>query len=281
MNPEAREEFISTVIDTRFDPGVGDRSSLWRAWTGHQHAMIALALTLAFLGAIRHLELKSGLLSKLGSLGVLVGAPIMSIASFSVWAFGKTAHLVITPAAVILITGTLILSFAAKAGNPLSPRGSLAWGLRLGSIGIWAFVAAPGAIFAMSLEEPTIFFNPPVRSPEWDWVELAFNIGHWHVLLLAWGAALALTAIYLTWGGLLSGLAAWAVIVGFIGSGLGATLYIFTAKPEPYNPNPYDNEWLKLLVEPSLTAIALGVIILYFKAVRSLIARGKERQASP
>ena len=271
MDPAVRAEFIDTLIETRFDPGVGDRSEVWRAWTGHQHAMIALSLTLAFLTAVKLIDLKDGLLRKIASLGVLFGAPIMATASFSVWFFGKIAHLIITPAALTLIAGTLLLSFASKSGPLRSVEGSLAWGLRLGNLGIWAFVAAPGAIFAMSLRKPTIFFDPPVRSPEWDWVELAFNIGHWHLLLLAWGVVLILIALrILNVGGFISTLISWISIVGFIGSSGGLMLYIFTASPQPYSPNPYDNLWLKIVVEPFLILVTLSVVSLFILYLRTI-----------
>ena len=275
MDPELREGFVETLIETRFDPDVGDRNEIWRAWTGHQHAMVALSLTLVFLSAIRLLELRRGVFTKLASLGVLLGAPVMALASLSVWGFGKVAHLIITPAALALIAGTLMLSFAARGGPLFSRYGALAWGLRLGNIGVWGFVAVPGAIFAVSLKKPTVFFDPPVRSVEWEWVELAFNIGHWHLLLLAWGVALILVGLYIYPPGRLAPHLMWGSTAGFLGSGLGVALYIFTATPGEYSPNPYSNEWLKLVVEPSLILVTLAVVGLFIGLLAHLLNRSK------
>lgn len=274
MVPDYRDELVTTIIETRFDPSLGDKSEIWRAWTGHQHAMIALSLTLAFLAGVKYLDLKESLLAKLSKIGIVVGAPVMALASFSVWFIGKSAHLVITPAAVILITGTLLLSFSTKTRG-LSGRGkALAWALRIGNLGIWAFVAVPGAIMAMSLEESSPFFETPVRSPELDWMELSFNIGHWHLLLLAWGVLLGLVALHATWEGRLSAILSWLFLLGFMGAGIGTTLYIFTAEPAPYSPNPYDNTWLRVLIEPSLALVAIAVLGTYFALTRRLARAG-------
>ncbi len=61
---------------------------------------------------------------------------------------------------------------------------------------MWVTVAAPGTIVAMSLKKP-LFLNPPFRDLTWNWAELAYNVGHWHILMGMWEVITLL--IYLRW----------------------------------------------------------------------------------
>ncbi len=277
MDKEAYEAFKATFIEARFDPSVGEENELWRAWTGHAHAMIAVALSLAFVAALSLLEVRPGLLTRILLWSLIPTITIMAVASYSVWFAGGVAHKAITPAAVLLTTATLLLSFVAKAGSPLDPKGILAWGLRVGNIGVWAFVSIPGALVAVSLRKPTAFFNPPLRDPAWDWVEVAFSIGHWHVLLTAWGVTLALIAARMA-GSRLAAASALATLIGFTIAGAGFVAYILAAEPGPYNLNPYTDPTVKYIVEPGLAILTLGLIGVYAETVRHVLASRRGAQ---
>ena len=150
--------------------------------------------------------------------------------------------------------------------NPFDTKGLLAWSLRIGSILLWVSVIVPGVIVAVSLRKPTLFINPEFRDPAWDWAELAYSIGHWHILLAGWGIILLLSAIatqtyrsqriskIATIGG-------WLALIGYVLSSITVNLYMLGGKPEPYQPNPYNNIWLETLVEPSLMVMALGIAV--------------------
>ncbi len=269
MSPTESYEFRKALVDSRFDPDLAEENELWRAWTGHQHAMIATSLALAFTALAGFMEFREGRLSRAFQWLIAPSTAIMSLASYSVWFVGGAAHLIITPSALLLITSTTALSLVAKGGSLLTVRGAVVWASRIGNAFVWLFVAAPGAMTAMSLRKPTIFFDPAFRDPLWDWAELAFNIGHWHYLLLGWGAILLVGAAAIA-GGRLGVTAVWLLLLGMLGSGVGYVLYFMTAEPKPYSLNPYDNIWVKALIEPGLAAVAASVALTYY----SLLKRG-------
>ena len=273
MDKSLSQSLKEAIIASRFDPDLAEDNALWRAWTGHQHAMIALAMVLVLTAALGMLEYRRSGLASLALMSLAPSTAAMTLASYSVWGLGGTAHLVITPAALILVTSSLLVSMLTRAGDPLSPRGALAWGLRLGNIAIWLYVVVPGALIASSLREPTPLFDPPIRDPSRDWMELAFNIGHWHLLLAGWGVALLMIAMTFTGEGRAAAIASWLALTGYLISGLGATLYALTAPPGPYSPNPYDNMWLRILVEPGLALLALGVAVGYLVYARAVLER--------
>jgi hypothetical protein len=250
---EYRHSFLEALIESRFNPDLAEENIFWRALTSHEHAMIAVALTLIFLLAIAIVGLKEGKWSKRFLFLVLFGQVVMALASYSVWVVGKIAHLIITPSALVLIFSTLILSF--KANN----KGALTWGLRIGNIMVWLAVAVPGAIAAINLKKP-ILLNPNFRDPIWDWAELAFNIGHWHILLTTWGLILLL--IYMYWPRTIDKhgpIFSWIAIIGYSIAVLAINLYAMGNPPGEYVPNPYDNIWLTYLVEPGLIIMSIGV----------------------
>ena len=273
MSDDDSYEFRKAVIDSRFDPDLAEENELWRAWTGHQHAMIATSLALAFVALAGFMEFRGGRLSRILQWLIAPSTAIMSLASYSVWLVGGKAHLIITPAALTLITSTAALSLIAKGGSPLTMQGAVAWAARLGNAFIWLFVAAPGAMTAMSLRKPTAFFDPAFRDPAWDWVELAFNIGHWHYLLLAWGVAMLVAASALV-GGRVGLASIWLSVLGTFAAGLGYVLYFATAEPKPYSLNPYSNIWIKVMVEPGLIAVGLAVVLVYYGVARRVLKKG-------
>ena len=277
IDHEVAEEFLNAKIQSRFNPDLGEENVVWRAWTGHQHAMIAIALTLAFLVAIKALRLKPGKWTKWAIYAVIVGELVMASASYMVWPIGKIAHLLITPAALVLIFGTLLLSFRTEGSGFSTGEGLLSWGVRLGNIWVWAFVAAPGAIVAMSLRRPTMFFNPNFRAEVWDWAELAYNIGHWHILLTLWGITVMLTYLAISEERSKPLIAfGWLALIGLLMATAAVNLYMLVNPPAPYTPNPYNNVWLSLLVEPSLMIMAIGVagvyILFLINTLRRLLA---------
>ncbi len=263
---EGRSDFVRALIEARFNPDLAEEIPLWRALTAHEHAMLLLALTLVFLTAISLLGVEERGISRLALHLIWFGQLLAAVASFAVWPFGKTAHLIITPAALILLLGTTLLSFKARGD-------SLKWGLVAGNLIMWLSVTIPGALVAMSLRKP-LFFDPPFRDPAWDWAELAYNVGHWHILLGMWGITVLL--IYLSWPVDLMGtsrtakLGGWLSLLGFGAAAISVNLYMLGNPPGPYSPNPYSNIWLTYLVEPSLVVMSLGIFISYVCLMGSL-----------
>lgn len=260
-----RQDFIEALIQSRFNPDLAEENIFWRSLTGHEHAMIAIALTLIFLLAVSINGLTKGKLTRIALYLVLVGQIFTALAAYAVWPVGKIAHLIITPAALTLIGGTLLLSFRTELRNILS-----SW-LKAGNIVMWLGVAIPGALVAMSLRKPLIF-DPMFRDRLWDWAELAYNIGHWHILLLTWGITLLM--IYVVWPkdqGKYSTYFGWITMIGYVIASLAINLYMLYNKPGYYIPNPYGNIWLSYLVEPGLTLISLGVAVVYLIFLRNSI----------
>ena len=265
MSEEVAEGFERAKILARFNPDLAEDNEIWRAMTGHLHTMVALATTITFLLGVYKIGISDSRWVKISILLVIFGELIMAIASYSVWFFGKIAHLIITPAALILIASTLILSFLLSGykfkESFREPKGLLLWGLRLGNIWTWVFIALPGAIVAMSLRKP-LFFNPEFRSELWDWAELSYNIGHWHIILVLWGVMLLL--IYLAdvrskW----ASASGWLSLIGMLGATATTNLYMLANPPGPYSPNPYSNTWLSTIVEPFLILMSIGIAASY------------------
>jgi len=252
-----RHDFLEALIASRFNPDLSEESLFWRALTSHEHAMIAIVLAFVFLLAMSIVGLSRGRLTRISLYLMAVGQIVMALAAYAVWPIGKIAHLIITPAAILLIAATLLLSFRTSEKSMVSN-----W-LKIGNLVIWLGVAIPGALVAMSLRRPLIL-SPTFRDPAWDWAELAYNIGHWHILLLTWG--LTLLVIYIRWperfGGL-SNYSGWIAIIGYVIAALSVNLYMLANGPGKYTPNPYNNPWLNYLVEPGLILVSVGVIITY------------------
>ncbi len=263
---EHRGEFLEAVSAARFNPDLAEENVFWRALTGHEHAMVALALTAVFLVGLSLLEPPKGEWGRGVMYAILVGQVLTAAASFAVWPVGKVAHLVITPAALLLVAATTAASLKARGAR------NLRLGLVVGNFTLWASVVVPGALVAMSLRKPLVF-DPPFRDPAWDWAELAFNVGHWHVLLGAWGVALMF--VYLHWPedltrSRVARVGLWLAMGGFALAAVTVNLYMLANPPGPYSPNPYDNAYLRLLVEPGLIVMTLGIALGYL----TLLARG-------
>ncbi|MGQ4891813.1 MAG: hypothetical protein ACP6IP_04900 [Candidatus Njordarchaeia archaeon] len=260
-----RHSFLEALINSRFNPDLAEENIFWRALTSHEHAMLAIALALVFFlalsitGVEEDKKLFGFLPVKWIYVLALIGQLFMGLASYAVTFFGKIAHLIITPAAILLIFATLLLSLVAKKGELL--RISLV----VGNVAIWLFVAAEGAITAMNLRKALFLLPIPFRDPLYDWAELAYNIGHWHLLMFSWGIILLI--IYLSWPedfthkykfmywvGILT-------LVGYIIAMAGANLYMLANPPGEYIPNPYNNVWVTFVLEPGLLLVTLGVAI--------------------
>ena len=266
MNPENHESFIEALIAARFNPDLGEENVFWRSLTSHEHAMIAVALTLVFLIAVSRMDLKEGRLTKASLYLVYVGQLVMALASYSVWFIGKVAHLAITPAALILIFATLLMSFRVDGWRVLKSA------LIAGNIIMWVAVAIPGAVVATSLRSPR-FFTPAFRDPLWDWAEIAYSIGHWHILLTTWGVVLALIYVGYVNRGLWSNIAGYLTIAGYIGASLGINLYMLGNPPGRYIPNPYDNTYLTYIVEPMLGIMAVGIALTYILFLKGIFEK--------
>ena len=262
-----RHSFLEALINSRFDPDLGEENIFWRALTSHEHAMLALALALVFFlalsitGVDEEKKLFGFIPVKWLYILALFGQFFMGVASYSVTFFGKIAHLIITPAAVSLIFATLLLSLVARKGT------FLRLALILGNIAIWAFVAVEGAITAINLRKVVFLLPLKFRDPLYDWAELAYNIGHWHLLLFSWGIILLL--IYITWPEDFINRykfmywVAIITIVGYFVSMAGANLYMLANPPGEYIPNPYNNVWVTYVLEPGLILVTIGVAITF------------------
>ncbi len=269
---EHRPEFLEALAKARFNPDLAEENIFWRALTAHEHAMVALALTAVFLVGLSFLDVPETRSGRWSMYFVLVGQVLTASASFAVWLAGKVAHLVITPAALLLVVATTAAGLASKG-----PR-HLRLGLVAGNLVLWASVIVPGALVAASLRKP-LFFDPPFRDPAWDWAELAFNVGHWHILLGLWGAVLLF--VYAHWpedltSSSLARLALWLAMGGFAVAAVSVNLYMLANPPGPYSPNPYDNIYLRYLVEPGLVAMSLGVALGYLTLLAREFGLGHE-----
>lgn len=254
----------------------------------HEHAMVVLADVAGFLVAFRALRIRRDRSTRLASYMLLAGLVATATASYAVWPVGGIAHIVITPASLVLLVGVTALAFRAEPASSELPERLLAIGLRAGVLTLWASVVVPGAIVASSLRRPTAFISPAFRDPSWDWAELAYSIGHWHILLAAWGIVLLLAAVATqeyTRTGRIAILGGWLALMGFAAASVAANLYMLGGPPEPYQPNPYDNAWLRFLVEPPLAAMAAGVALAYasvaYEEARSLRGRWLMRRVAP
>lgn len=262
-----RYEFVEALIDSRFNPDWAEENIYWRALTAHEHAMIALSLTLIFLLSIKIIDIKENKLSRILLYLLFIGQLFMAGGSYAVWIVGGIAHLIITPASITLIMATFILSFRTVTRNILS------WGLKVGNIIIWVTVAIPGAIVATSLRKPLIF-NPMFRDPLWDWAELSFNVGHWHILLTTWGIILLM--IYLSWPkalGKWGNISGWITLIGYSIAMVAVNFYMLGNPPGQYIPNPYHNLWLTFFVEPGLTVMTLGIILSYLLFLKNILLK--------
>ena len=260
-----RHSFLEALISSRFNPDLAEENIFWRALTSHEHAMLALALAAVFFLALSITGVEEDK-KLLGFLPVkwlyvlgLIGELFMGLAAYAVTFFGKVAHLIITPAAILLILATLLLSFVAKRGSLLRI------GLIVGNIAIWLFVAAEGALTAMNLRKALFLLPIPFRDPLYDWAELAYNIGHWHLLMFSWGIILLLIYIswpenfidkykFMYWIGVIT-------LIGYFIAMAGANLYMLANPPGKYIPNPYNNVWVDFVLEPGLMIVTLGVAV--------------------
>ncbi|WP_167827881.1 hypothetical protein [Pyrolobus fumarii] len=269
MDDSLADAFVKAKIASRFDPDLGEHVEVWRAMTGHAHAMVTLVLTGSMLVgfAATGPRWARPRLAKLSLWAVTLSLAATAVGSYLVWPLGGIAHKIITPSSLVLLIASLLAAFALRAPPPMTADGALVHGLRVGLVSMWPLVVVPGAIVAVSLHKP-VFFDPPMRDPSRDWAELAYSIGHWHILLAAWGVTLLITLLASIGRSRLAVLSAWLAVVGFLVASAGVNLYALTAPPGAYSPNPYDNLWVRLLIEPGLTIMALAAILGYVEALR-------------
>ena len=262
MDPELSKEYISAVIASRIDPDLAEDNLLWRMRAGHEHGMLLSALGLAAALLIEGLDLSYNKTTRrlihLSALSLFIAAT----SSYLLPIFGGVVHMVITPASLLLITALGFLGLY----NTWKRRGFYDAVFLSGIILVWLFVAVPGAIIAASLREPSAFINPAFRDPSWDYVELAYNIGHWHLLLLFWGVAILVLSSSIWTKNKTSRIIVVLSVVGLALSGLGFNLYIFMNGPYP--TNPYDNIWIKILIEPGLTMVTMATVLLGLNIIR-------------
>ncbi|MGB9631324.1 MAG: hypothetical protein ACPL09_05025, partial [Candidatus Methanodesulfokora sp.] len=106
--------------------------------------------------------------------------------------------------------------------------------------------------------------NPDFRSGVWDWAELAYNIGHWHQILVLWGITLLLIYTSQIRGHeRIASISSWLSLIGMLSAVATINLYMLANPPGAYSPNPYSNLWLSVLVEPALILMSLGVALSY------------------
>ncbi|MEM4288284.1 MAG: hypothetical protein QXV97_05705 [Candidatus Caldarchaeum sp.] len=260
------KELRAAKILAKIDPDLGEEVFVWRAMTAHQHAMVATLGAAIVFTTFKYLnidvERKS---SKILLAGGLAGQLVMVAACWAVWPYGKTAHLLITPAAVGLIFFTALIAIfeAKKIAEKLKAGTRLAdmlTHLSLYSLAVWVWpsVAIPGAVVAMSLRKPVIL-RPEFRNPVWNWAENAYNIGHWHVLLMLYASALFIVYMdVLGRGRLASYLATLTSAVAIIVS-TAINFYMIPRSPAQYVPNPYNDPVLTYVIEPFLVLLSFCV----------------------
>ncbi len=273
-----RVGLVKALELARINPDLAESNPYWRAVVGHEHAMVAVADTAALLLVIRALRPsrltgREALLAAIADAGLVV----MAVASYLVWPLGGIAHEAITPASIVLLVCLTAIVFRLRGRDIVSKAAAAA--ARLGAAAVWLAVVVPGAIAAASLRHPTPFLHPAFRAAYWDVAENAFNIGHWHILLAAWGVGV-FTAAMTTQprGGRLRDRAAAASILtvaaGFTVAAIGAALYMLASGPAP---TPSSSPWMPLL-ELGLAVMGAGVaaayLIVVYDAARCL--RGLE-----
>jgi hypothetical protein len=99
---------------------------------------------------------------------------------------------------------------------------------------------------------------------------LAYNIGHWHILLLSWGVVLL--AIYMVYPfslGKLGRVSGYLTLAGYLIASIGINFYMLGNSPGAYSPNPYDNVFLIAAVEPGLGLLSVGVALGYITYLRN------------
>ncbi len=269
MDPQASQEYISAVISSRIDPDLAEDNILWRMRAGHEHGMLLSALGLAAALLIQKLNLSYNKATRRLVDISSISLAIASISSYLLVVFGGVVHKVITPASLLVITALGLLGLY----NAWRKRGFYNITFTMGIILVWLFVAIPGALIAASLREPTSIINPAFRDPAWDYVELAYNIGHWHLLLMFWGVAILITASTI-WPAEKTGKTITLLsLIGLILVGAGFNLYILTNGPNP--TNPYNNLWIRTLIEPGLTLTTLATIMLGISIIKPIINKNK------
>ncbi len=272
MDEEKSRELFEAVVAARIDPDQAEHVEAWRARTAHEHAMVALVLAATLLLVYRVLGGRMGR----GLSAVYAGsASLTALGSYAVWFLGEKAHVVITPSSLILVFTALLLALKAYRihRRPVELKGVVSLGLVLGIVAIIGGVVATGAIIAVSLDKPTRFISPEFRDPSWDWSELAFNIGHWHVLVAAWGTALLLGLLAYQPDTKLLRIAAWLTLVGFLVYTVGQAVYSFPRVPQPYHPNPFKDPIVKYVIEPGIAVQGIGIALAYLATLLNVAKR--------
>lgn len=260
-----RENFLDALIDSRFTPSFAGENVFWRGLTAHEHAMMALVLVFVFFTALSLVKLREGRVTRYLLFLAIPSQIVVALASYSVLFLGGIAHLAITPAALLLILSTLLLSLR------IDGWGLIKAALLSGNLVMWIGVALPGALVATSLRKP-FFFNPAFRNEIWDWAELAYNTGHWHILLLTWGVVLlAIYAIYPLGQRRIGRVSGYLTIAGYLIASIGINFYMLGNPPGAYSPNPYDNVFLMAAVKPGLGLLSLGVALGYLTFVSDFL----------
>ncbi len=276
------EVLRATKMLARIDPDLGEEVFVWRAMTAHQHAMVAALGAAIVFTAFKYLRIESEeKLSKALLAGGLVGQFVMVSACWAVWPYGKIAHLAITPAAIGLIFFT---AFLAGLELKKALAGVKGWSqlinvmkhfsIYLLVVWVWPSVAIPGALVAISLRKP-IILQPEFRNPIWDWAEVAYNIGHWHVLLLLYAATLFIIYVDVLAGGKLGSFVTLTTMLSTIAASTAINFYMIPSNPAPYIPNPYNDVTLATIVEPSLILLSTSVAVGYIYSLYSMLRQYK------
>ncbi|NPA05595.1 MAG: hypothetical protein GXO09_05830 [Crenarchaeota archaeon] len=263
IDHSVRAGLVRALSLARLNPDLAESNPYWRAVVGHEHAMVAIADSVALILVLKCLGVRWSRGRRAAAVLAVAGLIVMAVASFLVWPYGGVAHEAITPASlVLLLCLTLLLARTMKQGDMVHRSARVA--AVIGVLTVWGAVVVPGAIVAMSLHHPTPFIHPAFRSPYWRVAENAFNIGHWHILLAAWGLGV-FTAAMATEprGGRLRDLAASAALllaaVGFAAASFAADLYMLCSGPKP---TPTTSPWMPW-IEAGLVVMSLGVATAY------------------
>jgi hypothetical protein len=279
---EIGESLSLAIQDSRINPDLVQNNIPWRVMTAHQHGMVAiLGAAVSFL-VFKHYRINTrGRAVKISLILALVGQTVMSIAVWAVWPFGRPAHLAITPSSVLLlaVVSSIVISDLVTRIRNTGIKNLLTDGLsRISSylliIGIWPTVAIPGAIVAISLRNPVII-KPEFRNVIWDWAENAFSIGHWHILIFFFGAALFIIILDLFRTGRIGKLISALAGISAVLAAIAINFYMVPFEPENFIPNPYNNLILTYFVEPALGIFSVSIAAGFFYILNRFIKEKK------
>jgi hypothetical protein len=234
----------------------------------HEHVVITVidvaivALAAEHFG-IRELKGVRGLFADIGMYSMMVGTPVVAIATFATVPFGVEAHNVITPFSAVLLQGALFVMYAIMADFTLK-RGSgnklrkllsdpLSFGLLFMFLWVDVAVGLPGIYVAVNLRRFAGSMN-----------EVPFMLGHEHALITLTAMALLLmSASVMGIGGIARKAIGLTVTGGYMVATGASVLYIFL------DPNP-EGSFAMPYIQAGIILMLVGVFMTIVAMIGSL-----------